>query len=454
MSSSDVKKISDKLDRLWSIASDAMRSRNYTRAIKALETILRVDEKNAAAYNRLGIVYAKIGDFDQSIHCFKKANKYERSASSEHNLGLIYFETAQYKKAKKHLDYALKVEPLATRHVALAKVLEKLGKDDVVLQHLEKAMQLEPSRQTQQIYIDAYARYGGNDKKLSEELLEAIQKNKIDWDYEILDNYPLLIEILQSLHKMLQDLVFERPRIKLSLRDENAKSLMITYLHNLSACIPLLSRNFSLASANLARSMFEIYLQVGFGMLERSNRGFAEIEKSSLVGKMNANNRLFGKIDKDSDLYHQKVEDNRRLHHSIASLDSKYKKLTPTPSYREIAILLDRGILGENYSLYEHLYEKGSDIIHAERTSISRSVQLSNTRHAGLFMDSYEIINNLIDLTIQIGKMYLKSIKHMPTKNKYQKQLNALEDSLATVRKRRFATPQSQLVKRRRVFKW
>ena len=52
-------RLSGKLDKLWDIAQESLRDRRYLRAEKALLTILRVDERNATAYNRLGILYAK-----------------------------------------------------------------------------------------------------------------------------------------------------------------------------------------------------------------------------------------------------------------------------------------------------------------------------------------------------------------------------------------------------------
>ena len=94
-------KISDKLDRLWEIAQDSLRERKYLRAEKALLTILRVDERNATAYNRLGILYAKQQAFKDAIECFEIAQSLEPSASSLHNVGLIYYETESYEKATK-----------------------------------------------------------------------------------------------------------------------------------------------------------------------------------------------------------------------------------------------------------------------------------------------------------------------------------------------------------------
>ena len=68
-------KLSDKLDQLWSIAQTSLQDRKYLRAEKALLTILRVDERNASAYNRLGILYAKQQQFKAIMHKFRGAKQ-------------------------------------------------------------------------------------------------------------------------------------------------------------------------------------------------------------------------------------------------------------------------------------------------------------------------------------------------------------------------------------------
>ena len=67
---------------------------------KALLTILKFDEKNAAAYNRLGILYAKEQKFDEAIECFEIAQSLDNNPSSLHNVGLIYLETGAYEKSR------------------------------------------------------------------------------------------------------------------------------------------------------------------------------------------------------------------------------------------------------------------------------------------------------------------------------------------------------------------
>lgn len=158
-------KLSSKLDQLWVIAQDSLKDRKYLRAEKALLTILRVDEKNATAYNRLGILYAKQQAYSDAIECFEIAQSLEPSASSLHNVGLIYYETSHYDKAALAFEQALAIEDtLAARHIAYAKVQEKLGNTKRMLESLERAAHIEPSIQSFHILSDAYEKAGETEK--------------------------------------------------------------------------------------------------------------------------------------------------------------------------------------------------------------------------------------------------------------------------------------------------
>jgi tetratricopeptide (TPR) repeat protein len=151
------RKMGDRLGKLWDIAHQGMRDNRFLRAEKALLTILKIDEKNAAAYNRLGILYAKQKEYRDAIDCFEIASSIEATASSLHNLGLIYYETENYQKAAVAFEQALKLEDnLAARHVAYAKVQEKLSNDKLMFSELEKAAELEPNRETYTLLYRAY----------------------------------------------------------------------------------------------------------------------------------------------------------------------------------------------------------------------------------------------------------------------------------------------------------
>jgi tetratricopeptide (TPR) repeat protein len=155
------RKVGDRLGKLWDIAHQGMRENRFLRAEKALLTILKIDEKNAAAYNRLGILYAKQKEYRDAIDCFEIASSIESTASSLHNLGLIYYETENYEKAAVAFEQALKLEDgLAARHVAYAKVQEKLGNEKLMFVELEKAADLEPNQETYGLLLRAYKNHG------------------------------------------------------------------------------------------------------------------------------------------------------------------------------------------------------------------------------------------------------------------------------------------------------
>jgi tetratricopeptide (TPR) repeat protein len=151
------RKIGDRLGKLWDIAHQGMRENRFLRAEKALLTILKIDERNAAAYNRLGILYAKQKEYRDAIDCFEIASSIEATPSSLHNLGLIYYETENYQKAGIAFEQALKLEDnLAARHVAYAKVQEKLGNEKLMFLALDKAVELEPNKESLSLLHKAY----------------------------------------------------------------------------------------------------------------------------------------------------------------------------------------------------------------------------------------------------------------------------------------------------------
>jgi superkiller protein 3 len=174
------RKLSDRLSSLWEIAHQGMKENRLLRAEKALLTILNIDEKNAAAYNRLGILYAKQKEFKDAIDCFEIASSIEPSASSLHNLGLIYYETENYEKAATAFEQAIKLEDkLAARHIAFAKVHEKLENQSLVISSLERAVELEPTKESLNLLLQAYTSQGlENEAKLVQKKLNDIESKK------------------------------------------------------------------------------------------------------------------------------------------------------------------------------------------------------------------------------------------------------------------------------------
>ncbi len=143
---SDANRRDPQLKKLWNLAQTAMRERKPLKAEKALLTILKFDEKNAAAYNRLGILYAKEKHYKEAIECFEIAQSLDNNASSLHNVGLIYYETGKYEKAAMAFAQAISLEgDQPARYIAYAKALEKLGERAKAVDALETAYSLNPN---------------------------------------------------------------------------------------------------------------------------------------------------------------------------------------------------------------------------------------------------------------------------------------------------------------------
>ena len=154
-------KYTAQMKKLWAIAQAAMKERKPFRAEKALLTILKFDEKNAAAYNRLGILYAKGQKYDEAVECFEIAQSLDNNPASIHNVGLIYLETGAYEKAAMAFTQAIELEgDVPARYIALAKAEEKLGRPKKAVEALENAYELDPKVTTLRSILAIYEASG------------------------------------------------------------------------------------------------------------------------------------------------------------------------------------------------------------------------------------------------------------------------------------------------------
>lgn len=149
------------MKKLWQVAQTSMRERKPFRAEKALLTILKFDEKNAAAYNRLGILYAKGQRYEEAVECFEIAQSLDNNPASVHNAGLIYLEIGEYEKAEMAFLQAIEAEgDVPARYMALAKTEEKLGNTKKAIEALEDAYELDPSVATLRQILAIYEASG------------------------------------------------------------------------------------------------------------------------------------------------------------------------------------------------------------------------------------------------------------------------------------------------------
>ena len=163
------------IKRLFGLAQGAIREHKPLKAEKALLTILKFDEKNAAAYNRLGILYAKERHFKEAVDCFEIAQSLDNNASSLHNVGLIYYETGKYEKAAMAFSQALELEgDQPGRYIAYAKALEKLGERAKAVEALETAYSLNPTAVVLRHILEIHE--NNNDTEAAEQIRHRIEE--------------------------------------------------------------------------------------------------------------------------------------------------------------------------------------------------------------------------------------------------------------------------------------
>ncbi len=151
-------KASAKLRRLWNFVGIALKEQRYRAAERALLSILRIDHKNTAAYNRLGMLYAMQENFDDAAECFDIASSLTPTLATLYNLGLVQFENGNYFQAVNAFEKVVDLEPSPKRYIAYAKALERLGNNKKVVEILEKTVEADPSLKHMELLAQAYER--------------------------------------------------------------------------------------------------------------------------------------------------------------------------------------------------------------------------------------------------------------------------------------------------------
>lgn len=155
---------SSKLLQLTDYAARLYKEKKFLAAEKAYLAVLKVDHKNVLSYNRLGMIYAALRNYEDAIECFQIVCKYSPSAQSYYNLGLAYGENRNYIKAISMVEKSLLFEQSANRYIALAKLYQRILNRGKTILALEKAAELEPNKRTYEMLVEAYKASGERDK--------------------------------------------------------------------------------------------------------------------------------------------------------------------------------------------------------------------------------------------------------------------------------------------------
>lgn len=138
-------KASERLRKLWQYVERGTKQGRTRATEKALLAILKIDHKNTAAYNRLGMIYARQSNYDDAIDCFSIASSLTPTLATLYNLGLVHYEKGNFKDAANAFERVVDLEPNVKRYIAYAKALNKLESYKKVTDILQKVVALEPT---------------------------------------------------------------------------------------------------------------------------------------------------------------------------------------------------------------------------------------------------------------------------------------------------------------------
>ena len=156
----------------FSKANDFSGRKNYSQALAAYDTALRLDPQFAEAYNNRGIIKYDLGQFSAAIEDYSAAIRLKPNyANALNNRGNAYAALKQFQNAAKDLQAALKLDgKYATAHNNLGNVYLSQKNFDAAVDEYSRAIKLSPNF-TEAYYNRAVAYY--NQENYSKALTDA-----------------------------------------------------------------------------------------------------------------------------------------------------------------------------------------------------------------------------------------------------------------------------------------
>ena len=136
-------------------ASVYVKARDYRRAIREYEEVIKINPDHARTNLLLGLVYADIGDLDQAVKYTEKALELDPSYNAYNNLALVYANRADFDKAIDNYEKAMAINPSAFTPYYHMGLIYSAKKDyEKALTFYKKAVELNSQ------YADAYVGLG------------------------------------------------------------------------------------------------------------------------------------------------------------------------------------------------------------------------------------------------------------------------------------------------------
>ncbi len=157
----------------------------YAEAIEKLKNALALDPSFVKAYDNMALCYEGLGDFDEAIKTYEKANELNqqqtiRSAWPPLNYGTLLLKRGRYEEAESLLHEALGYDAkLAQTRFQLGNLLEKQKRYKEAIDELNSAATLDPSYPEPHYVLARIYRITG-DSKSAEAAVQTFQRLKLE----------------------------------------------------------------------------------------------------------------------------------------------------------------------------------------------------------------------------------------------------------------------------------
>ena len=136
--------------------NDWHQKQDYDKAIECYENAIRLNPKDADAYNNMGNAYNNKQDYDKAIEYYEKAIELNpKDADAYYNMGNAYNNKQDYDKAIEYYEKAIKLNPKdAKAYYNMGYVYDDKQNYDKAIECYKKAIELNPE------YANAYNNMG------------------------------------------------------------------------------------------------------------------------------------------------------------------------------------------------------------------------------------------------------------------------------------------------------
>ena len=137
--------ISDVLTH-FNLAIHFYNQRETLKAIQAYRKVIELDPNYVEAYNNLGVIYQKIGDFDRAFEAYHRSiainPRYEKA---HNNLGILLYLNGRYEEAREAFQKALAINSNSIEsYLNLGILYKKQGQTEKAMESYQKALAINP----------------------------------------------------------------------------------------------------------------------------------------------------------------------------------------------------------------------------------------------------------------------------------------------------------------------